>query len=266
MDFSGLSAFHCELDDGLFHITLNRPDQGNVFGIAFCTELNAITSQISEHPGVRAVLISATGRFFSLGGDINLMSGDHAALPVIVRELTGPLHTAITRLMLMNAPVVCAVNGRGAFGGATALAASADLLIAGHEAKFGAAFTGIGFSCDSGSTIALSQRMGIARARRFLLLGETLDAQQALAEGLADKVVREDELQTEALAIARKLASGPTSAYGEIKRLFAHVSSRAAATQMEEEAMALARVARTADAWEGMTSFLQKRPARFSGG
>jgi 2-(1,2-epoxy-1,2-dihydrophenyl)acetyl-CoA isomerase len=265
VDFSGLTAFECKLDDGLFHITLNRPDQGNVFGTDFCNEINVIVSEISERRDVRAVLISSKGRFFSLGGDITLMSGDRAALPFIVKNLTSPLHMAITRLMLMNAPVVCAVNGRGAFGGAAALTASADIVVAGHEAKFGSAFTGIGFSCDSGTTVALSHRMGISRAKRFLLLGETLDAQQALAEGLVDKVVPEEDLQTEALAIARKLASGPTNAFGEIKRLFAHVSSRSAASQMEEEAMALARVARTEDAWEGMTSFLQKRPAKFTG-
>lgn len=265
MEFSGLKAFTCRLEDGLFHVTLNRPNQGNVFTADFCQELNLIMSEVSERADVRAVLLTSTGPFFSLGGDINLMSADRAALPGNVKALTSMLHMAITRMMLMNAPVVCAVQGKGAFGGAAALCAAADIVVAGEDAKFGAAFTGIGFSCDSGSSVALSQRMGISRAKRFVLLGETLQAEEALAAGLVDKTAPDADVQAAALVIARKLAAGPTRAFGEIKRLFLNTSSRGAASQMEEEAQALARIARTDDAWEGMISFIQKRPAKFTG-
>jgi 2-(1,2-epoxy-1,2-dihydrophenyl)acetyl-CoA isomerase len=257
--------FQTSLDNGLFQIMLNRSEQGNSFNTAFCTELNRIANDISENAAVRAVLITATGRFFSVGGDIELMSGERLALPNIVKTLTSPLHMALVRLRQMNAPVVCAVNGKGAFGGAVALAAAADVLIASETAKFGSAFTGIGFSCDSGTSVALSQRMGISRAKRFLLLGETLTAAEAFSAGLADKILPEDGLLDGALAIARQLAAGPTLAFGEIKRLFGNVSSTPLSSQLEEEAQALARVARTADAWEGMTSFMRKRPVNFSG-
>lgn len=259
------APFQTSLDDGLFHIILNRPDEGNSFTTRFCTELNRIANDISENPAVRAVLLSATGRFFSVGGDIGMMSGERPALPGIVKTLTSPLHMALVRLRQMNAPVVCAVNGKGAFGGALALAAAADILVASETAKFGGAFTGIGFSCDSGTTSALSQRMGIGRARRFILLGETLTAAEALAAGLADKILPEEGLLDGALAIARQFAAGPTLAFGEIKRLFGKVSSTPLSSQLEEEAQALARVARTADAWEGMTAFMQKRAAKFEG-
>jgi 2-(1,2-epoxy-1,2-dihydrophenyl)acetyl-CoA isomerase len=107
--------------------------------------------------------------------------------------------------------------------------------------------------------------MGISRAKRFLLLGETLTAAEAFSAGLADKILPEDGLLDGALAIARQLAAGPTLAFGEIKRLFGNVSSTPLSSQLEEEAQALARVARTADAWEGMTSFMRKRPVNFSG-
>ena len=98
-----------------------------------------------------------------------------------------------------------------------------------------------------------------------MLLGETLQAEEALAAGLVDKTAPDADVQAAALVIARKLAAGPTRAFGEIKRLFLNTSSRGAASQMEEEAQALARIARTDDAWEGMISFIQKRPAKFTG-
>jgi len=265
LDFSKFTAFDCSLKDGLFHLTLSRAEQGNVFGTDFCNELNLIVNEISERADVRAVLITSRGRFFSVGGDIGLMSADRAALPGIVKTLTSPLHMAIARLMSMNAPVVCAVHGRGTFGGAVALAAAADIVVAGAGAKFGAAFTGIGFSCDSGTTVALTQRLGVSRAKRFLLLGETLSAEEALAAGLIDFIAPEDEVIAQATAIATRLSNGPTLAFGEIKRLFMHATARAAPAQMEEEALALTRVSRTEDAWEGMMSFKEKRAAKFSG-
>jgi len=260
-----LTAFECSLEAGVFHIILNRPDEGNLFGASFCDELNVIANEISDRADVRAVLLSARGKFFSAGGDVGLMSAERSALPSLVKRLTSPLHMAIARLMQMNAPVVCAVQGRGAFGGAVALAAGADVLVASTGAKFGAAFTGIGFSCDSGTTITLSQRIGVARAKRFLLLGETLTAEEALQVGLVDEVVAEDVLLAHAQAIAQKLAHGPTLAFGEIKRLMMNVSNRPAASQLEDEAQALARIAQSDDAWEGMISFKEKRGPKFKG-
>ena len=265
MDFSHLTAFDCTLEDGLVRIVLKRPEAGNVFGTAFCHELNEIACEISTRADVRAVLLSSRGRFFSVGGDIGLMSADQAAVPKIVKSLTSPLHMALARLMQMNAPLVCAVNGGGAFGGAVALVAMADVVVTSSTAKFGGAFCGIGYSCDSGTSVALAQRMGVARAKRFLLLNEMLTATEALAAGLADKVVDEAEVQDAALALAKQLAAGPTLAFGEVKRLFLATSSRPPVAQMEEEAQALTRVAGSADAWEGLSAFVAKRKPVFTG-
>lgn len=265
MDFGQIEAFETRLEAGVFHLILNRPDQGNVFGEAFCRDLEKIVNIISEDTTIRAVLISARGKFFSVGGDIGLMSGVRETLPGIVKTLTSPLHMAMARLMQMNAPIICAVQGGGAFGGAVALAAASDVVIAGNNTRFGAAFTGIGFSCDSGTTVGLAQRLGVARTRRFLLLNETLSATEALADGLVDKIVSDDSLQQEATTLAHKLAHGPTLAYGEVKRLLLATTTRTALAQMEEEAQALARIARSDDAWEGLRSFIEKRKPDFKG-
>lgn len=263
MEFGQLDAFETRLEEGVFHLILNRPDQGNTFGEAFCRELERVVNIISEDTATRAVLISSRGKFFSVGGDIGLMSGSRATLPGIVKTLTSPLHMAIARLMQINAPVICAVQGGGAFGGAVALAAACDIVVAGSNARFGAAFTGIGFSCDSGTTVGLAQRLGVARTRRFLLLNETLSTTEALADGLVDKIVPDDSLLQDATALAQKLARGPTLAYGEVKRLLLSTTTRTALAQMEEEAQALARIAKSSDAWEGLSSFIEKRKPEF---
>jgi 2-(1,2-epoxy-1,2-dihydrophenyl)acetyl-CoA isomerase len=105
----------------------------------------------------------------------------------------------------------------------------------------------------------------VARARRFFLLAEMLDARTALSLGLVDIVVPDSEVQREAERIARELAAGPTEAYGAIKRLFSQTLDRSLENQLEEEAQTLAAISRTADAREGVRSFVEKRKPAFIG-
>jgi 2-(1,2-epoxy-1,2-dihydrophenyl)acetyl-CoA isomerase len=127
------------------------------------------------------------------------------------------------------------------------------------------AYAGIGFSCDAGSSVMLSRRMGLARARRFLILNETLSAPDALAVGLVDEVLTADQLQARAQTVARQLAAGPTRAFGEIRRLLLSAQDQPLETQLELEAQALARIAGTSDARDGLTAFAQKRKPEFQG-
>jgi 2-(1,2-epoxy-1,2-dihydrophenyl)acetyl-CoA isomerase len=110
-----------------------------------------------------------------------------------------------------------------------------------------------------------TRRMGIARTRRFLLMNETLAAEEALAAGLADEVVPADQLAARAEAIARQLAAGPTKAFGEMRRLMTTVEDQPLTAQLELEAQALSRISGTADAREGLTAFIEKRKPQFKG-
>src|SRR5260221_396569 len=132
-------------------------------------------------------------------------------------------------------------------------------------ARISSAFAKIGFTPDSGSTTTVTRRIGVARARRFFLLAETMDADAALAAGLVDYVVNEDAVVAEAEKIARELASGPTEAYGGIKRLFLQTPDRPIESQLEDEAQTLAAISRTADAQEGVRAFKEKRKPKFAG-
>src|SRR6266851_3382547 len=237
-------SFECAIDGGLAHIVLNQPDRGNPIDGDLCREFSLCMAELSERDDVRSVLMSARGRLFSVGGDLTSLASRGAALPTTIKSWTADLHTAIVRMVRMRAPVVVAVHGNVA-GGSVSLMAAADLVVIGKSARISSAFAKIGFTPDSGSTTTVTRRIGPARARRFFLLAETMDP--------------------EAEKIARELASGPTEAYGGIKRLFLQTPNRSMESQLEDEAQTLAAISRTADAQEGVKAFREKRKPKFAG-
>jgi 2-(1,2-epoxy-1,2-dihydrophenyl)acetyl-CoA isomerase len=257
-------SFECTIDGGLAHIVLNQPERGNPIDGDFCREFNLCIAELSERADVRSVLISARGRLFSVGGDLMSLVRQGDALPRTIKAWTTDLHMAIARMVRMRAPVIAAVQGNVA-GGSVSLMAAADLVVMAESARISSAFSRIGFSPDSGSTTTLTRRIGVARARRFFLLAETLDASTALSLGLVDFVVPDSAVQGEAERMARELAAGPTEAYGAIKRLFFQTLDRPLESQLEEEAQTLAAISRTADAREGVAAFVEKRKPVFSG-
>ena len=252
------------IDDGLARLTFADAARGNPIDAVLCAEIGEAAIILSEDPAVRCVLVAAEGKTFSYGGDIGSFIDDLDDLPRNIKRWTSGIHGGISRLQRMDAPIVAAVQGVCA-GGMSAFVAGADIVVAAEDAKFVAAFAGIGFSSDSGSSIMYTRRMGIARTRRFLLLNETLDAQAALAAGLVDEVAPMDGYVARAEAIARQLAAGPTRAFGEMRRLLMTVEDQPLETQLELEAQALARSAGTADAREGLTAFAARRKPVFRG-
>ena len=258
------TSFECTIDNGLAHIVLNQPARGNPIDGDFCREFSLGMAELSERDDVRSVLISARGRLFSVGGDLTSLVERGDALPATIKLWTADLHAAIVRMVRMRAPVVAAVQGNVA-GGSVSLMAAADLVVIGKSARISSAFAKIGFTPDSGSTTTVTRRIGPARARRFFLLGETMDAGTALSAGLVDHVVDDDAVLVEAEKIARELAAGPTEAYGGIKRLFLQTPNRSMESQLEDEAQTLAAISRTADAKEGVKAFTEKRKPVFVG-
>lgn len=259
-----LKSFAFEIADGVAHVTLNQADRGNPIDRAFAFELNEIATECSIDPAVRAVLIDAKGRFFCVGGDLNSLTKDRADLPRFIKQATADLHMAIARLARMNAPVVMAVHALVA-GGGVALAAGADFVLASPNAKFYAAFAGIGLTCDSGASYFLPRRVGTRRAMEFHMLNEMWSAEQAAANGLINRVVEADQLDAEAWALARRLAQGPTIAYGEMKSLLNSASQETLESQLELEVRAMTRIAMSDDAWNAMRAVQAKQKPTFEG-
>lgn len=251
-------------DSGLATLTFAQPERGNPIDGDFCRAFKEVIDVLYATQGLRALLIRGEGKNFSFGGDIKSFTTCLDNLPAKIREWTGDLHMGVARMLRLPIPVVAEVQG-WAMGGSIAVLAGADFVVAGESTRFGSAFAHIGFSCDTGSTITLSMRMGAARAKRFTMLAQVLSSAEAQSAGLVDEVVPDGELTSRALALAEQLAAGPTTAYGEIKRLFLRAGTLQLESQLEEEAQALARVGGSADAKGAITAFIEKRKYSFTG-
>ncbi|WP_454883121.1 enoyl-CoA hydratase/isomerase family protein [Sphingomonas oryzagri] len=252
------------IEGGLARLTLNQPEKGNTFSNESSRDFHEAITEIANRRDVRAVLLGGKGRNFSFGGDIDSLSGNLDRMPEVVRELTADLHVAMARLARIDAPVIARVQGL-AMGGAAAIVANCDFVICGHSARFGAAYAGIGLSCDLGASFGFASRMGIARARRFMLFGELVDAGEAKSIGLVDEVIDDALLDGRADSIAVRLSCGPTRAFGEVRRLMSRSLGQPFESQLEDEAQAIARAAASRDALEGISAFVDKRAPAFSG-
>lgn len=261
---SSNSSIRVEMQEGLAIVSLAQPARGNPFDGDFTRDFKQVFADLWDASGLRAVLLRADGANFSFGGDLKQLHPQRANLAPLVRRWTADLHMGLQRAWNLPVPIVVAVQGF-AMGGGVGLLAGCDVVLAGQSARFGSAFALLGFSCDSGSSAMLTARMGPARARRFVLLAEVLTSQEALDAGLADRVVADDKLQDEALALAQGLAHGPTVAYGETKRLFLRAGAAQLEAQLEDEALTLARVSATADAQEGVAAMVERRKPVFRG-
>jgi 2-(1,2-epoxy-1,2-dihydrophenyl)acetyl-CoA isomerase len=254
-----------ELDEGVATIRFISPDTGNAMNQEFFREFSETVHELFLlRAEVRAVLIASSGRFFSVGGDVGEFAADPAAVPDLVQSGTYWMHPALARLRRLDAPLIAAVQGT-AMGGAVAILSQCDLVVSARSARFGAAYSRLGFSCDLGASVGLASRMGVARARRFLLLAELLDADQALHAGLVDEIADDGDAERIATERARALADGPTRAYGEVRRLVDRALATPYESQLEDEAQSLTRMAGTADAVEGLRAFVEKRPPHFVG-
>lgn len=258
------ASFTLDVQDGIARVHFTQGDRGNPFDAAACAELAEVITGCEVDPEVRCVLIQATGRFFSVGGDLASLGRSREELTPFIKRATIGLHAAISRMSRMDAPVVVAVHGLAA-GGGVSLAAAADFCLAARSAKFYAAYQGIGLTVDGGGSYFVPRRVGTRRATSFFLRNQTWDAETAVRHGLADEVVDDDRLEAEALALATELAAGPTRAFGEVKNLLLSSLDTPLETQLELEAQAMARAGATEDAWEGVSAVAAKRRPGFAG-
>ncbi|MGH8634756.1 MAG: enoyl-CoA hydratase-related protein, partial [Burkholderiales bacterium] len=219
----------------------------------------------AEHDATaRAVVLRGAGTAFLAGGDVAFFHAHLARMPDLVREGGAELHHAILALRRAPKPVLASVHGAVA-GAGVSLMAAADLAIAAEGTKFTLAYSKLGTSPDGGATHFLPRLLGARRALELMLLSDAFDAQTALRLGLVNWVTSAERLGSDADAIARRLALGPTLAFGEVKRLVDEGHDRPLAAQLDAEVEAFARCAATRDFAEGVTAFVEKRKPNFKG-
>ena len=257
-------AFTLDVADGVGHVRLARPERGNPFDATFLDEISLVATECDENDDVRAVLITAEGRFFSVGADLRMLTKDREGLRRVIKNGTAGLHMAISRFARMDAPVVAAVHSL-AVGGGVALAATADFCLAGASARFYCGYTGIGLTPDGGATAMVGRRVGSRRATDFFMRNRNWSAEEALTYGLVSEVVPDDELAQRAHDLAAELAAGPTKTFGELKGLLLSAPDQTLEAQLEDEARAMGRISRTDDAWNAMTAVAAKQTPTFEG-
>lgn len=253
-----------ERDGGVVRLTLHRPDAANGIDLRMAEELLAATTALADDPSVRAVLLTGSGARFCGGGDVKAFADLGDRLGHHIREITVPLHAAVSQLVRLDAPVVCAVQGSAA-GAGLGLVAAADLVLAAESAKFVMAYTGIGLTPDGGSSFFLPRIVGTTRALELALTNRVLSAAEACVWGLVTRVVPDTELPGAAEALVADLATGPTRAFGAVKRLVHGSLEHTLDQHLARESEEMARAGATADAAEGVAAFVAKRPPDFRG-
>jgi 2-(1,2-epoxy-1,2-dihydrophenyl)acetyl-CoA isomerase len=250
-------------------IELNRPDSLNAWNQQFGLDLKAAVEAVAGDDDVRAVVVTGAGRGFSSGADLKAMGEGHPLTedgrPDVRKVLDERYHPIITTIRTMPKPALAAVNGP-AVGIGCSLALACDLVAIRRSAYFMLAFVNVGLVPDGGSSVLVPARAGHARAFEMALLGDRVDAEQAVDWGLANWAFDDDEFDQRVYELVERLASGPTRSYAGTKRQLNNRLYWGMAEQLDLEAKIQQEMVASGDFVEGVTAFVQKRDAKFTGG
>lgn len=252
-----------DLDGGVLTLTLNRPDSYNACNEQMTTDLQAALKEAEKDPSVRAVILTGAGKAFCSGQDLKdaPSSNGRRSLADSLERRYNPI---IRRLAAMPKPIVAAINGVAA-GAGCSLALACDIKLAAEGTYLLQAFVNIGLVPDSGSSYFLVRAAGYARAFEIASLGEKVPVERAAELGLINRVVAADALSTEARALAERYASGPTRAYGYIKKMLHRAQHTSLDEALDYEVFMQEAAGRTEDYREGVASFVEKRKPSFTG-
>jgi len=251
--------------DRVATLTLNRPDRLNALSTPILDGLLEALPRLAADPDIAVVVLTGAGRGFCAGGDVKSMAEGTSQLDLedAVQRLRGRME--VSRLLHeIPKPTIAMVNGPAA-GAGLAMALACDLRIAAQSARFITAFAKVGFSGDFGGSYFLSKLIGSGKARELYYTGDPLDARQALALGIANSVVPDAELPDATMALARRLARGPSIALGLMKQNFNAAESGTLSELLDLEALHQIKTSRTEDHREAARAFVEKRPAMFKG-
>ncbi len=262
---SGMDSVLVAREGEVAIVTINRPERRNSLDASTKVALRDVLADIADDPSVRALVLTGAGGHFCAGQDLAEHAGvlDSGVQPAL--STVGDHYNPIVRsLATMPKPVVAAVEG-SCVGAGLGLALACDLRVFGSSAVLTTAFSAVGLTTDSGLAHSLPAAVGEARARELILLGPTFTAEQAVAWGIAGTVVDGGEAVATAVALASKLAAGPTAAFAETKRLLTDTGSRSLEETLQAEDAAQNRLGETADHRGAVAAFLAKQKPTFSG-
>ena len=247
--------------NGVLNLKLNRPERLNAFTAEMVTDMREALAEARDEASIAVVMFSGAGKAFSAG--IDLENTNMSEKPGwFAKKMRDTFHALMQEMVSYPKPIVTAVQGVCA-GGALGFVTSSDIVLCSETARFIPAFVKVGLVPDCGITWVLPRRIGRARAEAWALLGDDIDGLTAAQWGLVWRATGDSELNSEAVAIAERLARGPKVAIQQIRNLFnaSENSSFSSALDAEVEAQVVALA--SPDAAEGRRAFLERRPAQF---
>lgn len=249
-------------DDGVLTILLDRP-KANAFSLEMIDELIHLLDWSRREVGVRCLVLSGKGEYFSTGQDIDVILDLGDQIPY--REHLEKTYNRIVYTMrVMEKPILGAINGPVA-GAALGLALATDIRWASEQASFVFGFSRVGLCADSGTAFSLPMNVGWARAMEMAFTNRPMASEEALETGLISKVLAADQLMPRTRELAHELAQGPTQAYALTKRAFNHAMLEQLSRTMKYEALLQEIAGRTHDHHEGVLAFSEKRKPDFKG-
>lgn len=261
-----MPSVNYSISDSVAVLTLSRPEALNALSLELTNDLIAAVKKAVED-GVRAIVLTGSGPGFCAGGDLREMRQMLSEGGEVREHMYAPLsamHDAIRLIRSTPVPFVAAVNGVCA-GAGTNFALACDIVIASENASFNEAFVKIGLSPDCGGTFFLPRVIGEKLSAELFMTGESVSAERAARFGMINRVVPDDDLLSEALSMAQRLAGMPTGSIGRIKKMLNASFSNTLEEQLELEAACQVESGNSRDFREGVTAFFEKRPPKFTG-
>jgi enoyl-CoA hydratase/carnithine racemase len=258
--------FGLAVEAGVATLTFNRPEKLNALTFDVYADLRDLLTELPQRQDVRVLVITGTGRGFCSGGDVNAIIGELLKMEAGERLEFTRMTGAVTQGMRESpVPIVAAINGVAAGAGAV-IALAADFRVLARSATFAFLFTRVGLSgADMGSAYLLPRLIGLGRALELLMLGDSVTADQAVAIGLATRVVDDRDLPTASSELARRLAEGPQQAYASTKMLVSREMDMGLAASLELDAVTQALLMATPDHAEFYAAFREGRQPKWSG-
>jgi len=251
-----------EREQSIVWITLNRPHRLNAFNDVLMEELSDILDVVEADPSVRCVVITGEGdRAFSAGADITAFP---KATPVTAAEFSRRGQKVFSKIEELSKPVIAAINGY-ALGGGLELALACDFRIASEHAELGSPEINLGIIPGWGGTQRLVRVVGIANAKKLVMLGDRVKSDEALKMGLVDKVVPFEKLREEAKALAQRLCEGPPVALKYAKHAINFGTQVPLDIGLRIEAGLMALLFSTKDIKTGIEAFMSRRKPEFKG-
>lgn len=250
-----------DVDAGVAVLSLNRPEKYNPLSMQMLAELLEAFTALRSDPEVKVVLLTGSGKAFCAGGDINDMLGGKLKLDYVAGRTLGKTIQAIQGI---EKPVICALNGIAAGGGA-GVALACDVIYASEKARFSEIYANIGMVPDCGNLWLLPRVVGPHKAKELCFTAEIIDAQEMYRLGIVQKLFTPEELMPKALEFCKRLAAGPLLAYQYIKTFVDRGWGMSLEQFYDLEALALDTVMKSEDFKEGCAAFVEKRPPVYKG-